>query len=167
MIYFIREEASGQIKIGYANDPWVRLRNFQTASPFGVEIVALEEGGAGREAELHRQFATSLSRGEWFRPTPDLTDYMAALGDPERPADTRSLRTRAFWGGLSAAEVSRLVKISSPHLSDILNGKRRPSPELAMELQRATGRSAIEFVFGGMAAEALALHGVQPMERAA
>lgn len=165
MIYFIRDEASGHLKIGYAVDPWRRLSKIQSDTPARVDIVAIEDGGVDREAELHLQFSHARSRGEWFRPADDLVAYVALLGPPQKPSP--NARSRAFWGGLSSAEVCRAVNISTPHASDILNGKRRPSPELAMELQRVTGRSAIEFVFGNMAPEALAIHGVAPLERAA
>jgi hypothetical protein len=154
MIYFVRDSLSGHIKVGYADDPWKRLSKIQSDCPGDVTLIATEEGGVEREAELHAMFAEQRLRGEWFRGDGLLGDYVAALAPAVRPLKYR--RTRAFWNGKTSSEVSRVCEVSTAHTCEIASGKRRPSPELAMRIQRFTGLSAIALVFGADAQEAAA-----------
>ena len=65
MIYFVR---SGQyIKIGISEAPRRRIASMQTGNPEEIEVLAIIEGGAALEAELHRRFAAFHRRGEWFQ----------------------------------------------------------------------------------------------------
>jgi hypothetical protein len=73
MIYFIRDEATQVIKIGYtAGDGESRLRDLQTGCP-GELVVLLEiEGSKQDETAWHQRFAAARERGEWFRPVAEL-----------------------------------------------------------------------------------------------
>jgi hypothetical protein len=73
-IYFIQTTA--YIKIGLAKDPIKRLASFQIASPKKLHLVGLIEGRSWTEAKLHRQFADIRVRGEWFRATPELRQWI-------------------------------------------------------------------------------------------
>jgi transcriptional regulator with XRE-family HTH domain len=146
VIYFIRDDLSGHIKIGVADDPWRRLSKIQSDCPGSVCLLGVEEGGREREAELHGQFAALRCRGEWFRPGPRLREHVAALGEAIRPLGYR--RTAAFWNGHIASDVAKAVGVAKSTLSTIQSGKRRASPELALRIQRATGVSALALVFG-------------------
>lgn len=84
-VYFIRDSVTGQIKIGVAGKPWRRLSKIQTDCPGEVSILALEPGGAEREAALHREFAAARVRGEWFRAVPGLLQHIATLPAPAKP----------------------------------------------------------------------------------
>lgn len=148
MIYFIQDSATSRIKIGHAEDPWKRLSHIQCSTPSDVAIVALEPGGAQRETELHEQFAAARFRGEWFSPTAELNEYIRRLGAPVRP--TRNGKIREFWGGKTAKAVAAEVGISHTLVSRIQSGQRRPSPEIAVRLQKATGVSAVKLVFGDL-----------------
>lgn len=150
MIYFIRCTATGLIKIGHAADPWARFSKIQSDTPGKLEMLALEEGGVEREAELHAQF--QRSRGEWFFNTVDLAGYIASLGPAAR--SPRGSKTREFWGSMCDAEVARALGVNKSFIHEIRTGKRRPSPENAIRLQRATGKSAIALIFGDLAGEA-------------
>lgn len=147
MIYFIRDTLSGFIKIGHSVDPRARLAQIQVHCAGAVELMAVEEGSEPREAELHQAFAACRQRGEWFSPTVPLMAHIATLP----PVAPRSSATREFWGGKSAKEVAAEAGISGPMLSQIRRGNRRPSPEVAIRLQDATGVSAIKLVFGELA----------------
>lgn len=152
MIYFIRDTLTGLVKIGTAENPWRRLAKIQSDSPGQLEMLAIEDGGVERETELHREFASARRRGEWFAPADRLMAYVTDCGPAPKPP--RAGVSRAFWGGMSDAEISRAMQISKPYLSEIRGGTRRPSPALAIQLQKLTGKSAVELVFRELAAEA-------------
>lgn len=152
MIYFVRDTETGHIKIGHAGQPWRRLQQMQIGAPGELVMLAMEPGAAEREADLHTQFSPERVRGEWFRASPRLLDHVRSLPRAERP-QTR-LKTRAFWGGLTDADVSRATGLSKAYLCEIRSGLRKPSPAAAIAIQRATGKSAVAPVFGDLAAEA-------------
>ena len=150
MIYFIRDTATCNIKIGYSSNPRARLSQVQTHCPGAIELLAVEAGGPERERELHATFADARARGEWFYPTAPLLDHIAALP----PLVERVSEIQAFWGGKTAKQVAEITGISPEMISHIRLGRRRPSPETAIAIQRATGVSAIRLVFGELADEA-------------
>jgi len=41
--------------------------------------------------------------------------------------------------GKTLKEFSRLIKISAPYVTQIISGLRRPSPDLALKIEKATG----------------------------
>lgn len=71
-VYFIREPASGAIKIGIAAKPRVRMASLQCAHPYALELLAYAKGGLLAEQDLHREFAADRLQGEWFKDTPRL-----------------------------------------------------------------------------------------------
>ena len=77
IVYFIRCIDSGLIKIGYTTDINGRKASLNHASPAGVSLIASAPGGSNAEASLHRKFEHLKVRGEWFRPRPELLDYIA------------------------------------------------------------------------------------------
>lgn len=76
-VYFLRQRGTNFVKIGWAKDPADRLKTLQTGSPSDFELMATREGGAKEEAVLHRRFAGSNVRGEWFRMTGPLAVEIA------------------------------------------------------------------------------------------
>jgi hypothetical protein len=82
LIYFIQSEAGGPIKIGLADDPGRRLHQIQFYSPVRLCIMAVIDGEAEVEAELHDRFAGSCSHGEWFHPTEELLTLIQESGQP-------------------------------------------------------------------------------------
>lgn len=86
MIYFIRNERSGDIKIGYAaSNPLARMRQLQTATPDRLVMLGFVEGDRGREASLHRQWKTLRLRRdrEWFTPDIELETAIRELLESE------------------------------------------------------------------------------------
>lgn len=150
MIYFVRDSITGFIKIGRSADPWARLSQMQVGSAGEITLLAIEEGCADRERELHVRFSALRQRGEWFCPGDALLGHIDTL--PR--ASCRPSPVRDFWNGLSHREVAAPTGVSEPMLSLIRAGRRRPSPEAAIKIQEATGRSAIQLVFGHLAARA-------------
>lgn len=76
MIYFVQDSDSLAIKIGYAANPEERLATLQTANSSTLRLLAELPGGRADEAALHRRFAASRLVGEWFRPSPDLIEFL-------------------------------------------------------------------------------------------
>lgn len=75
-VYFIQAD-NGLIKIGVAGSPKDRLRTLRTMSPVALRLVLVLPGrGAPGESELHARFAEHRSHGEWFRPAPELLNYI-------------------------------------------------------------------------------------------
>lgn len=67
-LYVIRNETSGQIKIGRSVDPDHRLRTLQTGCPDRLRIEALVAAAGDTERLLHQDLAAFRQRGEWFAP---------------------------------------------------------------------------------------------------
>lgn len=90
MIYFLRHIETGLIKIGYTNN--FHARFLALTGWFGVlETLGVMDGRLHDEAILKRQFARLNVRGilpgtEWFRPVPDLLDYIEEHAAPYVPA---------------------------------------------------------------------------------
>lgn len=70
-VYFIGS-ASGEIKIGFSNNPKSRLTTLQTSSSAKLSILAQTEGSLDTEAAYHRQFGAHRLHGEWFARHPDI-----------------------------------------------------------------------------------------------
>lgn len=79
-IYFIGAE-SGPVKIGKAVCPFTRLKCLQTAHHERLTLLAICEGGAGRERGYHRQFKEHRIRGEWFARSPELVAEIERLNE--------------------------------------------------------------------------------------
>lgn len=85
-VYFLRSRATGLIKIGSSAQVGARVQALQTASGEHLELIIDIPGGDGQEGLLHKRFANSRERGEWFRPTPELLELLGDLQD-ERDAE--------------------------------------------------------------------------------
>jgi hypothetical protein len=84
MIYAM-QDAEGMVKIGFTARP-VRQRRgqVQAARRSKVVVLGVAPGGRADEAEMHRRFAHLRADGEWFRPEPELLEWVRALGaEPE------------------------------------------------------------------------------------
>src|SRR5437868_5471954 len=73
MIYFLRDEATQLVKIGFtSNTREARLRDMQTGCPGELVLVFEQEGSKADEGSWHARFAHARVRGEWFSPVPEL-----------------------------------------------------------------------------------------------
>lgn len=155
-VYFIRAARLGIVKIGRASCPERRLQQLATASAVPLTLVGAVAGGAADERWMHCRFASHHLHGEWFVERDDLAAYVSGVPTYVRPvADNIQSRARDFWNGWKPSEVAKELGLSKGYLSDIQHGKSRPSPETAIAIQRLTGLSAVDLVFGEMAEEAL------------
>lgn len=76
-VYFVQVEGDGPIKIGVSTGlPDNRVYSLQCACPYELRLVATFFGGRAAEAGLHRRFKHLRLRGEWFRPAPELLEWI-------------------------------------------------------------------------------------------
>lgn len=76
MIYFIRGKESGNIKIGYSTNPDKRKSNLQTSHYEELELIGLMDGSLEDEATIHKTFASFNIRGEWYRPSQEILEFV-------------------------------------------------------------------------------------------
>jgi hypothetical protein len=75
MIYFIRVNGTGPIKIGYTKDPERRLMNLQGSSPYPLAMIGLRKGTISDEKCLHniyQKHRVSDGGKEWYNPTKEI-----------------------------------------------------------------------------------------------
>lgn len=89
MVYFIQASDVGLVKIGYTSkdDPWSRMTTLQTASPVTLKLLGVLDGGQDLEKLLHERFKEARIKGEWFRPVPELLDFIEKNCDRTRPVE--------------------------------------------------------------------------------
>lgn len=77
LIYFVK--CGDFVKVGISNPQSLlgRLETLQTGSPTTYEVLGTIPGDHADEVALHRRFAHLRARGEWFRMTPELVEYLA------------------------------------------------------------------------------------------
>ena len=81
-IYFLRPIGQdGPIKIGCSINPVNRLQVFLIWSPLRLELVGVADGGHEYERDLHARFARQRLHGEWFAPSPDLTNLINQINN--------------------------------------------------------------------------------------
>jgi hypothetical protein len=79
VIYFITCREVGRVKIGFSAKPQARASVAQVGSPLPLELERVCDGTRGDEAALHERFSDARAHGEWFRLTPEIEGFMAAL----------------------------------------------------------------------------------------
>src|SRR5262245_52125336 len=75
-LYFIEAVDTEFIKIGRSVNPERRLAQLSTGSPNKLVILGKISGGAALEADLHKRFGLSRAKGEWFKTTRELRDFI-------------------------------------------------------------------------------------------
>lgn len=74
VVYFVR--LGSLIKIGFTTNLVQRLRDVPHEEVLGVTMGTMRD-----EKAIHGRFAHLRQSGEWFRPAPDLEEFIAALGE--------------------------------------------------------------------------------------
>ena len=84
LIYFVRDDESGDVRIGTS------ARDL----PLGSDIVGVLPGGRADAQALHRRFAhlKLCSSAEWFRSAPELEELIASLDERALPKRLCRLR---------------------------------------------------------------------------
>jgi hypothetical protein len=78
VIYFVQGTITKNIKIGYTySEPNMRLGSIQSSDR--LILLKVIEGDELEENRIHRRFQAAWDHGEWFRPVPELLEYIASL----------------------------------------------------------------------------------------
>lgn len=107
MIYFIQNESTKAIKIGYSVDVQKRLSQLQTAAPDRLVLIGQIPGDISDERALHDRFREHHLRGEWFRGDAGLPAELRAMSDSRRIE-----RGHEYWSS-NPGQVSALEAIAS------------------------------------------------------
>ncbi len=91
-VVYIVGAALGPVKIGWSTDVYARVRDLQTAQHRTLFVHAILDGGRFDEMELHRRFARDRVRGEWFRLSSDLHQYLTDSAPNLHPRLGKKLR---------------------------------------------------------------------------
>jgi hypothetical protein len=73
-VYFVSDGEF--IKIGFATDWQARIKGLQIANPRTLTPLLILEGGYRFERQLHQLFKAHRVRGEWFRLSPEIAEYV-------------------------------------------------------------------------------------------
>jgi hypothetical protein len=75
-LYFIEAVGTDYIKIGRSGNPEKRKQQLATGSPNELALLGAISGGAELERELHQKFDNLRERGEWFRSSGELREFI-------------------------------------------------------------------------------------------
>jgi len=80
-VYFLREWGNDEspIKIGFSGDITERVRQLRYTTGLDLELLAWFPATLSVERDLHKRFAASRVRGEWFKPTKELLDAIGLV----------------------------------------------------------------------------------------
>ncbi|CAA6815813.1 MAG: Unknown protein [uncultured Sulfurovum sp.] len=89
-VYFIVNEQQSVVKIGVANKPMRRLKTFQTANHEALSIlkvIQMADRSTAFELEsaLHKKFKKYHVRGEWFKLTSPLLNFIETYQETKPP----------------------------------------------------------------------------------
>lgn len=79
-VYFVRAKTLGHIKIGVANDAWLRFLSLDSSSPDELELMGVIRStqAIALEETIHIRFSADRHRREWFRASDALLAFIAA-----------------------------------------------------------------------------------------
>lgn len=92
-VYFAEDPETGLVKIGitFAINVMERVRDHERSIGRPMNLLATVRGSRRDERMYHTALESSRSHGEWFRPSPELSAFVAKANDPARATGT-------YWG---------------------------------------------------------------------
>lgn len=152
-VYFIQATNGGPVKIGKSSDPETRLANLQAGNPYPLIVKAVCKGGLGAETQIHKHFASSRLRSEWFQETQALTELMKRLPTlkevregkfcPEILNNDRTIMIELYKLGYSYEELGNLYGLSRSRVHQIVSNYDPCRPRSKWTFDRETGKSFI------------------------
>jgi hypothetical protein len=135
VVYFLRDEASGLIKIGQTSDMAARLSALRTATPGSLLVLGTIPGGSEVEKAFHGKFSHLRVVREWFRDDGTIAEYVSANASPylEPARDYKRL------GGMSDDKIAEALGCSRPYATMMRLGRRRVRLDVALRLHAQTG----------------------------
>jgi len=91
-VYFFQSGERGLVKIGFSADPTERIRALQTGSPYEIHFIGAVPARQALEKLFHVRFEHIRHQGEWFRPHPDLMDFIKQVCGDNTLAKTYNTR---------------------------------------------------------------------------
>lgn len=152
MIYFVRNNSTLAVKIGFSSHPKKRLAQLQSANMDRLTLIIQIPGEKEDEKRLHQEFASHRISGEWFEPNQQLSETIERLIqihcvplpdklkvekvaiDPIPSDDVRqAVRAEiAKAGGLRA--LAKAWNISPSWISKFLSSRGEPGPKILTPL---------------------------------
>lgn len=80
-VYFLQDKSTGYIKIGFSTQLEKRIKALGTGLPEKPELLARIKAYAHEEARYHTMFCGDRIRGEWFKPSVRIMNYIKDLHD--------------------------------------------------------------------------------------
>lgn len=74
MIYFIQQDQTNLVKIGFSHNIKRRLATLQTASAYPLRLLGYCVGDPQKEHAIHEELSLSRVAGEWFHYTEQVYD---------------------------------------------------------------------------------------------
>lgn len=87
VVYFIATASGSAIKIGVTGDLAKRLITLRAGHHEPLDVVAVLPADWTTERTVHGYFQASRVRGEWFRPTGDILEFIRLLNESRAPAE--------------------------------------------------------------------------------
>lgn len=101
-VYFLHDQESGKVKIGWSANPLARQIGLQIGNPNELILLGTMPGGAKEEEKLHRLFSSEHKRGEWFHATDKVLETIRRLlvirGRPRTVQDELDRRKLCRFG---------------------------------------------------------------------
>jgi hypothetical protein len=137
-VYFIQAADGFPIKIGVSINLMRRLTDLRHASGLHLKVLGvIRDGTRETEQALHRRFNEGRLVGEWFRPDPDLLEYIREQASPWDESEHFGRgRHLAFVPPPDGLNPSRLV---APQKRVTDEGGKRSIQDEAMRLMDEAG----------------------------
>lgn len=138
MIYFIR--CADRIKIGFSENPKVRLSKISADAPFPCELLGAVEGDTSVEDAFHSKWAAHRAHGEWFFDVPAITDWIEENSRYESP-----VRFETNFCGIKVRRgVPKDLAISLGVSPSAISQWKKVPPEYCMRVADFLGIPAVE-----------------------
>ena len=160
-VYAIRNE-QGNVKIGWAKDPFRRLAELNVPFDNYLTLVGYAEGTKEHEAAIHTILAAARLRGEWFDGKhPHVRLFLELLPVAKQPRQknraVHPLVKHRKARRISQSALASQIGVTKATISKAESGKQPPSAKLALRIEAATGVPRAEIrpdIFGDVLAGA-------------
>lgn len=138
VVYFVQtrpsEDLAGPVRIGSTRNLQQHLQQLVDHNPFPLYLLGSMVSAEPEKAKhhIHEQFAAARSRGDWFRPTDELLQYVRTATQrpltppmPQVPADQL----------LSIEDVARILNVSVPTVRRLVDAGRLPVMRIGRQLR--------------------------------
>ena len=123
-VYFIQEEETGRIKIGFSEkNPNQRLSDFQTGNSNKLILLGYIEGTYQDESNLHKEFSKERIRieNEWFESSSRLVNRIKDLLEKSLDDKKSSIEDLKTYGSQSG---SKSFGLGSKYDGEMKGGKK-------------------------------------------